>query len=130
MPVDTLKQWLPELRRAMIKVRPEFFSWPRQKDSRRLLDEALMKELFGARIRSWKRDVDGNKRIPLRKLNRWNEAILPLVGIGEDAEEETKLKTFIAQKLQELLRTFDPRIKRLHRPRKILIRKDALDDLE
>jgi hypothetical protein len=92
MPVDTLKRWLPELRRAMIKVRPEFFSWSRQnrerygvnppEKDRRRLDEALMKELFGARIRSWRRDVDGNKRIPLRELNRWNEAILPLVGIG------------------------------------------------
>jgi hypothetical protein len=78
----------------MIKVRPEFFSWslqkrerygakPPEKDRRRL-DEALMKELFGAKIRSWKKEVDGNKRIPLRELNRWNEAILPLVGIGED----------------------------------------------
>ncbi|MGH7824229.1 MAG: hypothetical protein ACREQ7_03510 [Candidatus Binatia bacterium] len=94
MPVDTVKRWLPELRRAMIKVRPDFFSWSRQnreryganppEKDRRRLDEALIKELFGARIRSWKRDVDGNKRIPLRELNRWNEAILPLVGIGED----------------------------------------------
>lgn len=43
-----------------------------------------MQELFGAKMRSWKRDVDGNKRISLRELNRFNEAILPLVGIGED----------------------------------------------
>ena len=43
-----------------------------------------MKDLFGAKIRSWKKEVDRNRRIPLRELNRWNEAILPLVGIGED----------------------------------------------
>jgi hypothetical protein len=31
---------------------------------------------------------------------------------------------------KELLQTFDPRIKRLRRRRKILIHKDAFDDLE
>ena len=35
-------------------------------------------------MRSWKNDASVGKRIPLRELNRWNEAILPLVGIGED----------------------------------------------
>jgi hypothetical protein len=94
MVVDALKRWPPELRRAMMRVRPEFFSWSRQnreryganlpETDRHPLEAALMKELFGARMRSWKREVDGNKRIPLRQLNRWNEAILPLVGIGED----------------------------------------------
>jgi len=94
MVVGTQKRWPPELRRAMMRVRPEFFSWSRQnrecyganlpETDRHRLDAALMKELFGARMRSWKREVDGNKRIPLRELNRWNEAILPLVGIGED----------------------------------------------
>jgi hypothetical protein len=78
----------------MIQVRPEFFSWTRQnrerygvnppEKDRHRLDEALMKELFGPRIRSWKKDADGTKKIPLGELNRWNEAILPLVGIGED----------------------------------------------
>jgi hypothetical protein len=77
-----------------MRVRPEFFSWPPQyreryganlpeKDKRRL-EQALMKELFGEKMRSWKRDIDGGKRIPLRELSRWNDAILPLVGIGED----------------------------------------------
>jgi hypothetical protein len=91
---DTIERWRPELRRAMMRVRPEFFSWPRQKreryganlpeEDKHRLDQALMKELFGARVRSWKRGMSGGNRIPLRELNRWNEAILPLVGIGED----------------------------------------------
>jgi hypothetical protein len=91
---DTVQRWRPELRRAMMRVRPEFFSWPPQKrerygasipqEDKNRLDQALMKELFGARMRSWKRHMSGRKRIPLRELNRWNDAILPLVGIGED----------------------------------------------
>ncbi|MGH7794278.1 MAG: hypothetical protein ACREQ2_05190 [Candidatus Binatia bacterium] len=95
MASDALKRWQPELRRAMMKVRPEFFSWSPPKrerysaklpeDDKHRLDQALVKELFGAKVRSWKNDVRGSKRIPLRELNRWNEAILPLVGIGEDS---------------------------------------------
>jgi hypothetical protein len=91
---DALQRWRPELRRAMMRVRPEFFSWPLEKrerygtslpeEDKHRLDQALMKELFGARVRSWKSDTSGDKRIPLRELNRWNDAILPLVGVGED----------------------------------------------
>jgi hypothetical protein len=94
MSADTIRRWRAELGRAMIRVGPEFFSWSTQdaeryrmnlpEKDRRRMDQALMKELFGARIRSWKSDKLGNKRIPLRHLNHWNEAILPLVGIGED----------------------------------------------
>jgi hypothetical protein len=77
---DTVQRWRPELRRAMMRVRPEFFSWPPQKrerygasipqEDKNRLDQALMKELFGARMRSWKRHMSGRKRIPLRELNR------------------------------------------------------------
>ena len=91
---NAIERWRPELRRAMMRVRPEFFSWPVEKrerygtrlpeEDKHRLDQALMKELFGARVRSWKRDTSGGKRIPLRELNRWNDAILPLVGVGED----------------------------------------------
>jgi hypothetical protein len=94
MAVDSIKRWRPELRRVMMRVCPEFFSWSVQErerygvnlpdKARQKLDRALMKELFGARIRSWKNDAHGNKRIPLSELNCWNEAILPLVGVGED----------------------------------------------
>ena len=91
---NSVERWRPELRRAIIRVRAEFFSWtPRKRErygahlpeeDKRRLDQALMKELFGARVRSWRRDASGGKRIPFRELNRWNETILPLVGIGED----------------------------------------------
>jgi hypothetical protein len=77
----------------MMRVRPEFFSWSRQnreryganlpETDRHLLDGALMKELFGARMRSWKREVDGNKRIPLRELNCWNERYTPSISKHE-----------------------------------------------
>ena len=60
--VNTTKRWRPELRRAMIRVCPECFSWSVQErerygvnppdKARQKLDRALMKELFGPRIRS------------------------------------------------------------------------------
>ena len=94
MDANCLERWRPELRRAMMRVRPEYFAWPAQKrerygaelpeEDRRRLDQALIHELFGTKARSWKRDASGGKTIPLRELNRWNEAILPLVGVGED----------------------------------------------
>jgi hypothetical protein len=45
-------------------------------------------------------------------------------------EQEIKLKTFIIQQHQDLLQTFDPRVKRLRRRRQIQIHKDAFDDIE
>src|SRR5207302_998491 len=49
--------WSPELRRAVMKVRPEYFSWPLErragygvaipKRDAASLDKALLKELFG-----------------------------------------------------------------------------------
>ena len=87
MAIDTLERWGPELRRAMMRVCPKFFSWsPQDRDRFRLnlpvrdkrrLDQALMKELFGAKMRSWTSDKHGNKRIPLRELNRWNGVVRP-----------------------------------------------------
>jgi hypothetical protein len=45
-------------------------------------------------------------------------------------EETTKLTGFIFQQHQELLQTFDPKVKPLRRRRQILIHKDAFDDFE
>ena len=94
MAANHLERWRPELRRAMVRVRPQFFAWSARKRERygadlpeedeRRLHQSLMKELFGAKARSWKRDTSGGKIIPFRELNRWNEVILPLVGVGED----------------------------------------------
>lgn len=73
--------------------------------------------LSAVRFRSFVRDC----RVVERETDELNDAV---------TEEETRLTTFIAQQHQELLQTFDPRITRLRRRRKILIHKDAFDDLE
>jgi hypothetical protein len=67
------------------------------------------------------RSFVGDCRAIERETDELNDAV---------AEEETRLKSFIAQQHQVLLQTFDPRIKLLRRRRKILIHKDAFDDLE
>src|SRR5882762_6463589 len=79
-------RWTPALRRAVMRVRPEFFRWtPAQRERYGVaipkadaaeIDRVLQKELFGfAQARD---DLDGEQ------LNRFNAAILPLCGIGED----------------------------------------------
>jgi hypothetical protein len=79
-------QWTPALRRAAMRVRPEYFGWP-SSDRERYgvavpdaeaadIDRLLQKELFG--FNEARDDLDGEQ------LNRFNEAILPLRGIGED----------------------------------------------
>lgn len=86
-----LKRWRPELRRAMMRVRPEYFSWSAEEqdrygvnipfEDRERLDQAIQGELFGHKIHSSKVTTSN---IPIDKQNRLNEAILPLTGIGED----------------------------------------------
>lgn len=86
-----LDRWLPSLRRAVMKVRPEFFGWSRgaqerygvaiPEDDRARLDRALLAELFSRKARS-ARAAD---RLSPGERNLWNEALLPLVGVGEDA---------------------------------------------
>src|SRR5882757_1623174 len=79
-------RWTPALRRAVMRVRPEFFRWtPAQRERYGVaipkadaaeIDRLLQKELFGfAQARD---DLDGEL------LNCFNAAILPLRGIGED----------------------------------------------
>jgi hypothetical protein len=78
--------WTPALRRAVMRVRPELFGWSVEERERygvaipeadsEEIDRVLQKELFGlARTRD---DLDGEQ------VNRLNEAVLPLRGIGED----------------------------------------------
>jgi hypothetical protein len=75
--------WAPALRRTMMRVRPDFFGWSCAERERygvaipkadaEEIDRVLLKELFEAdRARG---DLE---------LNRFNETILPLLGIGED----------------------------------------------
>ena len=89
-----LQRWTPELRRAIMKVRPDYFAWSPaeqerygaaipQEDHERLC-QALFRELWGRKIRSPKAAARAATRIPLDEQNRWNETVLPLFGIGED----------------------------------------------
>jgi hypothetical protein len=73
--------------------------------------------LSAVRFRSFVRDC----RAIERRIVELNQAI---------DEETTKLTGFIFQQHQELLQTFDPRVKPLRRRRQILIHKDAFDDFE
>jgi len=89
-----LQRWGPELRRVMMKVRPEYFSWSGEErerygvnipdeDSDRL-DQVLLEQVFGRKYRSAKAAANAVRRMPLQDLNRWNATRLPLTGIGED----------------------------------------------
>ena len=115
-----LHRWRPALRRAVMKCRPEFFGWPPQQqerygvaipeDDRGRLDRALLEELFGYRLCSNKAAARAAERLSIDEQIRWNETILPLVGLGEDSfflnewlgDEETILD-------YESLRDFDER---------------------
>ena len=86
--------WSPELRRAVMKVRPEYFSWPLErragygvaipKRDAASLDKALLKELFGKSYATRKEAAAAAGRLSLDDQDRWNETVLPLHGIGED----------------------------------------------
>lgn len=94
MTTDSLHDWKPALRRAMMKVRPEYFAWPPERQERygvalpasdrKPLEIALMRELFGYASTSAERDAAPGDRLSPEELNRWNETLLPLTGIGED----------------------------------------------
>lgn len=82
------------MRRALMKVRPEYFSWPREQqerygvaipvDDQKRLDVALMRELFGRMNVPAEQTEKRSDRLSLEELNLWNETVLPLTGIGED----------------------------------------------
>ena len=89
-----LRFWSPELRRAMMKVRPEYFSWSTERRERygvaipeedgAFLDEALLAELFGKTYATRVEAAAAAGCLSLAEQNRWNETVLPLQGIGED----------------------------------------------
>lgn len=90
-----LDRWRPALRRAVMKVRPEYFGWSREarerygvaipQDDQARLDRALLAELFGRKARSAREAERAAERLSLADQNLWNEVILPLVGVGEDS---------------------------------------------
>lgn len=104
-----LQHWRPELRRAVMKTRPEFFTWPLEwqerwrlampDEDRTCFEEALLAELFGRVYATRAEATAAADRLPLDEQNLWNEVVLPLHGIGEDcfflnetfADEETLL---------------------------------------
>lgn len=88
-------RWQPALRRAVMKVRPEFFGWSPEaqerygaaipEEDRARLDQALLSGLFGRKARSTNAAARALERLSPEEQNIWNEAILPLVGMGEDS---------------------------------------------
>ena len=89
-----LDRWSPELRRAVMVARPEFFAWSAQEQLRyrvTLPDEdheaivaALLRE-HGERRPAALAKLESQGRVPLDLQNRINEWLQPLKGIGEDA---------------------------------------------
>lgn len=89
-----LQHWRPELRRAVMKARPEFFTWSLEQrerwglvmpdEDRACFEEALLAELFGRVYATRMEAAAAADRLPLDEQNLWNEVVLPLHGIGED----------------------------------------------
>jgi hypothetical protein len=88
------KRWSPELRRAVMKVRPEFFSWSREQRERYavsprdeeddLIDQALLAEVFGESLSTLEQVRRAVRDMPMHHLHQWNAPRLPFFGIGED----------------------------------------------
>lgn len=89
-----VSQWSPELRRAVMVARPEFFAWATEvqlryrvklpDDDREAIIAALLRE-HGQRRPAALAKLESHGRVPLALQNRINEWLQPLKGIGEDA---------------------------------------------
>ena len=87
-------RWTPELRRALMAAKPEYFGWSDQEQLRYRLDlpdadrerlvAALLRETGHRRPAALAR-LESHGRVALDVQNRINELLLPLTGIGEDA---------------------------------------------
>lgn len=92
--VSGFDRWTPELRRAVMVARPEFFAWSAEaqlryrvnlpSDDREAIIAALLRE-HGERRPAARARLESRGRIPLELQNRINEWLQPLQGIGEDA---------------------------------------------
>ena len=89
-----LEQWSPELRRAVMVARPEYFAWSAEEQLRyrvTLPDEdrevivAALLRAHGERQPAALAKLESHGRVPQGLQNRINEWLQPLKGIGEDA---------------------------------------------
>lgn len=126
-----LRLWSPALRRAVMKVRPEYFSWPVERRERYVvampvadalcLDHALLLQLFG---RTVPRGNGVDECLSPAEQHRWNETVLPLEGIGEDcfflnevlAEQQTLLDFETVRDLDEADHRFQEATRRRVEP--------------
>lgn len=77
-----------------MKTRPEFFAWSLERqerwgiampsEDRAGFDEALLAELFGLTCTTRAEAVAAADQLSVARQSLWNEAVLPLRGIGED----------------------------------------------
>jgi hypothetical protein len=87
-------RWTPQLRRAVMRVRPEYFGWPQQERERYgveipdeddvRLDSILLKELFGIAATTSDETNAAQDRLSGEQHDILNATLLPLTGIGED----------------------------------------------
>lgn len=89
-----LRRWSPALRRAVMALRPDFFTWSVEERerfaahlspaARAALERVLLKELFGIAAGPEHEVDDAIDALDLDQCNVLNAAVLPLFGIGED----------------------------------------------
>lgn len=89
-----VERWTPELRRAVMIARPEFFAWSPEEQlryrvtlpdsDREAIVAALLRE-HGERRPAARAKLKSRGRAPIDLQNRINEWLQPLKGIGEDA---------------------------------------------
>ena len=84
----------PVLRRAIMRVRPEYFGWSQNErehyavhcpdDDDFRIDSILLKELFGIAPTSREETKAAFDELNETQLNLFNETVLPFTGVGED----------------------------------------------
>jgi len=97
MPATTpdLHRWTPALRRAVMALRPGFFTWPLaererfaahlSRADRAALERVLLKELFGITAGTDHEVARAIDELDLDQCNVINSAVLPFFGIGKDS---------------------------------------------
>lgn len=78
----------------MMRIRPAYFGWTADEQERygacipaedwQALEQVLSTELFGSAVAARKNASDSGERLSPVQQSVWNEAVLPLCGIGED----------------------------------------------